>query len=112
MCETGGATRTWLRGIEKINKRYQIVAAARNLGLLMLQAFGIGKPKGVQGGLGAFLALWGVCVLLWTALKIALRSPTVRTALQATIQSPDWQLTSQHTFTPRQVKNLPTSTGC
>lgn len=27
ICETGGARRTWLRGIEKINKRYQIVAA-------------------------------------------------------------------------------------
>ncbi|WP_437229284.1 transposase [Planctomicrobium sp. SH661] len=39
VCETGRARRTWLRGIEKINKRYQIVAAARNLGLLMLKAF-------------------------------------------------------------------------
>src|SRR5690606_35957045 len=34
VCETGGARRTWLRGLEKINKRYQIHTAARNLGLL------------------------------------------------------------------------------
>src|SRR5690606_24206687 len=33
VCETGGARRTWLRGLEKINKRYQIHTAARNLGL-------------------------------------------------------------------------------
>ena len=35
MCETGGARRTWLRGLEKVNKRYKMVAAARNLGLIM-----------------------------------------------------------------------------
>ncbi|WP_437207218.1 hypothetical protein [Planctomicrobium sp. SH664] len=69
MCETGGARRTWLRGIEKISKRYQIVAAARNPGLLLLKAFGIGKPRQLQGGLGAMLALWRTCILLWTALK-------------------------------------------
>ena len=48
VCETGGARRTWLAGLEKINKRYLIVAAARNLGLLMLNLFGIGKPRTLQ----------------------------------------------------------------
>ena len=48
VCETGGARRTWLRGLEKINKRYQIVAAARNLGLLMLKVFEIGKPRSLR----------------------------------------------------------------
>ena len=32
ICETGGARRTWLAGLEKINKRYLMVAAARNVG--------------------------------------------------------------------------------
>ncbi len=58
MCETGGARRTWLRGLEKINKRYKMVAAARNLGLLMRALFGIGKPRCLQPeGLLAVFAL-------------------------------------------------------
>ena len=40
----------WLRGIEKVNQRYKITAAARNLGLLMRAVFGIGKPRALQGG--------------------------------------------------------------
>ena len=47
--ETGGAGRTWLRGKLKINKRYLIHVAARNLGLLMRDLFGIGKPRVLQG---------------------------------------------------------------
>ena len=50
VCETGGARRTWLRGIDKVNQRYKITAAARNLGLLMRTVFGIGKPRALQGG--------------------------------------------------------------
>ena len=50
VCETGGARRTWLRGLEKINKRYKMVAAARNLGLIMRSLFGLGKPRCGQGG--------------------------------------------------------------
>jgi hypothetical protein len=53
VCETGGARRTWLRGLEKINKCYQIHTAARNLGLLMRDLFGIGKPRVLQDGLEA-----------------------------------------------------------
>lgn len=49
VCETGGARRTWLRGKGKINKRYLIHVAARNLGLLMRDLFGIGKPRVLQG---------------------------------------------------------------
>ena len=56
VCETGGARRTWLRGLEKINKRYLIQTAARNLGVLMRRLFGIGKPRVLQGGLRAVLA--------------------------------------------------------
>ena len=48
-CETGGARRTWLRGQEKINKRYRLVAAARNLGLLMRKLFGFGTPRSLTG---------------------------------------------------------------
>jgi hypothetical protein len=48
LCETGGARRTWLRGLEKIQKRYLMHAAARNLGLVMRKVFKMGTPRGLQ----------------------------------------------------------------
>ncbi len=35
VCETGGSRRTWLRGLEKVRKRYLMSAMARNLGLVV-----------------------------------------------------------------------------
>lgn len=52
ICDTGGARRSWLRGIEKVQKRYSMAAMARNLGLLMRKVFGIGTPRGLQAGFG------------------------------------------------------------
>jgi transposase len=48
VCETGGARRTWLLGIENVRKRYLISAAAHNLGLLMRSLFKMGTPRGLQ----------------------------------------------------------------
>lgn len=48
VCETGGARRTWLIGIEKVRKRYLIAAAAHNLGCLMRKLFQMGTPRGLQ----------------------------------------------------------------
>ena len=45
VCDSGGARRTWLRRLEKINKRYSMTAAAHNLGLLMRTLLGSGKPR-------------------------------------------------------------------
>lgn len=55
VCDTGGARRSWLCGIEKVQKRYLLAAVARNLGLVMRKLFGIGTPRGLQaaGGLAA-----------------------------------------------------------
>jgi transposase len=63
ICETGGARRSWLRGLVDVGKRYLMAAAAHNLGRLMRLLRGIGKPKGLQGdgGLAALaqlLAAW------------------------------------------------------
>jgi hypothetical protein len=55
VCETGGARRCWLRGLEKIRKRYLLAAAAHNLGLILRKAFGMGKPRGAHG------AAWLLC---------------------------------------------------
>lgn len=48
VCETGGARRTWLCGIDKVRKRYLMAAAAHNLGCLMRVLFGMGTPRGLQ----------------------------------------------------------------
>jgi transposase len=60
ICETGGARRSWLCGIEKVQKRYLIAAVARNLGLVMRKLFNMGTARGLQaeGGL--------VCVASFT----------------------------------------------
>ena len=74
VCETGGARRTWLCGLEKINKRYRIQAAARNLGLLMLRLFGIGKPRALQGAFSplgnALPVLVAAKMRLWHTLHV------------------------------------------
>jgi transposase len=48
VCETGGARRTWLVGIDTLRKRYSISAAAHNLSVLMRVLFNMGTPKGLQ----------------------------------------------------------------
>lgn len=48
VCETGGARRTWLCGIEKVRKRYLMAAAAHNLSCLMRALFKLGTPRGLQ----------------------------------------------------------------
>ena len=49
VCETGGSRRTWLRGIDKVRKRYLMSAMARNLGLVMRSLFGFGTARSWQG---------------------------------------------------------------
>ncbi|MEO1201024.1 MAG: transposase [Pseudomonadota bacterium] len=48
VCDTGGARRTWLRGIANISRRYPMTAAAHNLGLVMRKLFGLGKPRSLR----------------------------------------------------------------
>ena len=48
VCETGGARRTWLIGIDKLRKRYLMSAAAHNLSVLMRVLFRMGTPRGLQ----------------------------------------------------------------
>jgi transposase len=55
MCETGDGRRSWLRGLEKVTKRYLIQAAARNLGVILRKLFGMGTPRGLQKGLSPVL---------------------------------------------------------
>ena len=56
-CETGGARRTWLRGILNVAKRYLMQAAAHNLGRIMRKLLGTGKPRSYWGLRAAVFAL-------------------------------------------------------
>jgi len=47
-CNTGGARRTWLRGIAKVRKRYLSAAMAFHLGRIMRLLIGAGKPRFAQ----------------------------------------------------------------
>lgn len=60
--ETGGMRRTHLREHPNILKRLLIHVCGFNLGLVMRAAFGIGKPRRVQDGLGGVLS--GLLALL------------------------------------------------
>lgn len=76
VCDSGGARRSWLRGLVEVTKRYLITAAAHNLGRILWKLFGIGKPKALQGTkcLVDFVQL----VLAW----LAKRAPTVLSPLR------------------------------
>lgn len=67
VCDTGGSRRTWLRGLEKVTKRYLMQVAARNLGLILRHLFGMGKPRTLQPeGPDAILAIWEVLWVSWS----------------------------------------------
>ena len=46
--DTGGSRRTRLRGLENVQKRYSITAAAANLGLVLRTLLGYGTPRGLH----------------------------------------------------------------
>jgi transposase len=54
--ETGGMRRTHLRGHDNIAKRILVHLAGFNLGLVMRKAFGVGKPRCLQGRLAVVRA--------------------------------------------------------
>jgi transposase len=70
VCDTGGARRTWLRGVVEVSKRYLMTVAAHNLGRILRKLFGIGKPKALQGarGLAALVQL----AIAWLAMLLTL----------------------------------------
>jgi transposase len=65
VCRTGGARRSWLRGLEDVTKRYLMYVAGKNLGVIMRSLFGMGKPKTLQAeGGGGFSFLWAGIVAI------------------------------------------------
>lgn len=79
VCETGGARRTWIRGLVQVTKHYLIQVAAHNLGVLMRQLLGVGTPRSLQGT----RALAGVlCFLLAVLAHPRTGLPAVTNALR------------------------------
>lgn len=73
VCETGAGRRTWLRGLEKVSKRYLIQAAAHNLGVVMRCLFGVGKPRCLQGPVsGWFARVFAALMAVWTICRLPL----------------------------------------
>lgn len=68
VCDTGGARRSWLRGLEDVTKRYRIAAAAHNLGRIMRLLFGIGKPRALQAPRALVWLVQLVMTAFWRAL--------------------------------------------
>ena len=76
VCQTGGARRTWLTGIENVQKRYLLSAAAHNLGVVMRSLFKMGTPRGLQqfrtgleGGVSSTCLAWTTAARLWKLLS-------------------------------------------
>jgi transposase len=112
VCETGGARRTWLRGIDKVRKRYVISAMAHNLGRLMRELFGMGTPRGLQKGaelLDAFLCTIYLALLAAWRFLARLWSPAPKFRSTSTIRRPARRRPAGH---PRDRRNMSFSTGC
>lgn len=89
VCGTGGARRTWLRGIDKVRKRYLMSAMSRNLGLVMRSLFGIGTARSLQAESSladswqfALFNMWRVLRHL-SAIRFVQRVPQNKNALTA-----------------------------
>ncbi len=76
VCETGGARRSWLRGLVNVSKRYLMTVAAHNLALVMRKLFGVGKPKALR-------AVFALAGLLWPTMSLfkrLMRAPRTSSA--------------------------------
>ena len=72
VCNTGGARRTWLRGLVGVTKRHLMAVAARNLSTIMRALCGIGSPKALQGLLALVQLAWTHFARLVSALEALL----------------------------------------
>jgi len=103
---SGHQRRTWLRGVENVQKRYLLTAAARNLGLLMRYRFGIGTPRSLQGLTVNLVTLCAVALHpLWLIVRVVRRRWTrLATSLR---------IVSSHSLTLSiPIETRAYSTGC
>jgi transposase len=86
VCETGGARRSYLRGLVNVTKRYLMVVAARNLGVIMRDLFNMGTPRSLQSsGKGLPCAIFAWFNRLYRVLQWNWQPPTVQPLLALAI---------------------------
>jgi transposase len=106
VCNTGRARRTWLRGIEDVQKRYLVTLAGRNLTVLMRALFGIGTPRSLQG-----LAAVVFAALCAVGLALSKASSAAWGALRLVVDhSRQWMRRVLRWLMPNEIR--PSSTGC
>jgi transposase len=106
VCGTGAARRTWLRGIENVQKRYLVTVAARNLGLLMRVLFGVGSPRSLQGLAAAALSAVHFALQAIRRLRLALGG------LYADSRSHFCHAAMSRILMESVPQSVPSSTGC
>jgi transposase len=105
VCATGGARRTWIRGLVEVSKRYLVTVMAHNLGVILRKLIGIGKPR----EWASMRALLATCAGLWSAIMVCL----LATARQIAATTRD--LADRILGTRGHLRTLPgavSSTGC
>ena len=105
ICETGGARRTWIRGLIEVTKRYLMQVVGYNLGILMRRMFGVGTPRSLQG-LPA-LAL-SYLLLLWSCL----RHHILILGFESDLTDADELLPTRGSAPYWAIPSLQSSTGC
>jgi transposase len=82
VCETGGARRSWLRGLLDVSKRYLMQVAGHNLGILMRKLFGVGTPRGLQGACAVLAAVvWALAAWYRAWIHRQHHSPSLKTTM-------------------------------
>jgi transposase len=107
--ETGGGRRCRLRGTEKIQKRYFLMTAAYNLGVVMRMLFGIGTSRSLQGMMDASFACFTAIQMLREASQVPPGAPC-RIFRHITTRFLSWPNVFQKSSRP--AENAIYSTGC
>ena len=89
VCETGGGRRTWIRRLSEVTKSYQLKAAAHNLSVVMRKAFGIGKPRCLQGAF-ALILFAQLAIKAVTRALTRSAAPSRRTHSHLSFRVPRW----------------------
>ena len=71
VCATGGARRTWIRGLVEVSKRYLVTVMAHNLGVILRALIGVGKPRelaSMRALLASLDRLWSTILARFAAI--------------------------------------------
>jgi transposase len=109
LCETGRARRSWLCGLEKVQKRYLMHAAARNLSLVMRKLFKMGTPRSLQDAGDDALARLSA---LLNALRLLAALQRPEASLRAAKIQRRRRSNPLRRHSPIAHQNIKSSTGC